>query len=870
MKKVLVLLLTLCMLLSMAACGGDSISNTVKDNNGDPGSSKDEAPYVEEVPASNALDTASPIPADTGTLELSPVSFEAANLTLNLPEGVTAVEEEGTDNNASIRVSSDDGTWVMWFEPFIRGEYSLSWAESNLYYGDDSIKQDWSQDIPTTLAGFPARVWANNILPGWLHPENRVDTPAVDIHIEYGETLVGPWYGMHVRLETQNPTVDTNIYEILYLRHVRAVLNNFEVIATPDGVVKTGGGITATFPARWEVLESGTGLVTAFRGTELSGGINFISSTPADPAEALSYREGEQFTTTVGGRDFYCTVEEKGDDESVYYTMQMYSDFSDSRCLSLFLNLRGFYPEDYVAFIEDDLFGSIISSMEIDPNGYQAPGTGSVDGFTSYVGFVNEYTGSDSEIEIPASIGGYDTVGIEMNAFKDNTTITSVVIPEGVTTIGTCAFEGCTNLETVVFPSTLMEIGISAFRDCPNLKDVVLPDSLAFVGGSAFQGSGTGSFTGSGAEYSYNCFKESTFDTISFAVGADISGDYIFNGCTATEINLPEDLEALGQGAFSYCQNLKNLELPSTVRYIAPYCFTNMGYLNITMGEGIEVIPEGCFSSTTLDVLVIPESVTSIESYAIYDAAYVVIQNPAVELGENAIDCDYLLINDADKFVFPDYTAFWVQDLYLDNVYDTADIQGSLDAQGVTYQAYLPVDATVDEAAGLDSYLASIGMDEIAWIGSGQSFLPSETANFIVEGDIITGVENAPTALSLPNFVMIYDDPFWYSVQPFGIADGAFAGSDVAVIYFPGNYWTGTGSKILEDCESLTDIWFNTLISEDIGYGYYSADTFAGIPDGVTVHIPACLTDDQRAATEQSLRDCGLPETAVFEYYSLR
>jgi len=95
MKKTLTVLLILCMLLSMAACQGD----TIKDAANDPGtdSPNAEAPYVEEVPSSNTLDASSPIPGDTGTLELTPVTFENANLTLNLPEGVTAVEEEGTD-----------------------------------------------------------------------------------------------------------------------------------------------------------------------------------------------------------------------------------------------------------------------------------------------------------------------------------------------------------------------------------------------------------------------------------------------------------------------------------------------------------------------------------------------------------------------------------------------------------------------------------------------------------------------------------------------------------------------------------------------------------------------------------------------------
>ena len=101
MKRIVALLLALCMILSLAACGKKaSLSETIKDPGKDSpaDSAGQELPYVEEVPSANVLDARCPIPADTGTLELTPVTFEDANLILNLPEGVTAREAEGTDN----------------------------------------------------------------------------------------------------------------------------------------------------------------------------------------------------------------------------------------------------------------------------------------------------------------------------------------------------------------------------------------------------------------------------------------------------------------------------------------------------------------------------------------------------------------------------------------------------------------------------------------------------------------------------------------------------------------------------------------------------------------------------------------------------
>ena len=878
MKRMIAILLSLCLLLSLAACSKAPTENPTDAPN-TPAQSTDtttqptdapieetEQPYVEQLPPSNALDAAQPIPADTGTLALEAVTFDEAYLKLNLPEGVSAYED-----GESVCVSDDAGVWILRFTPYIHGINVVNNADNAIYYGSENVKTDWSRDLSTSLAGFPTRVWANNTLAGWLNPSNDSEEPAVDIVMDYGETLVGPWYGMHVRLEAQNPQPDTNIYELLYLRHVRAVLNNFEPITTPDGVTQSAGGITMTFPARWKVLVGDNGFVTNFNSATISGGINIGSSTPANPAEAASRWEGQQFTWNYDGRDYEGLVQMGGEDEeSAYYSMYLFSEYSDSRCLSLFFSLRGFTPEDYFAYLEDDTFLSVLASMEVDPNGYRKPGTADADGFETDHGSIVAYSGGNADLEVPAEIGGMDTIAIGPGAFAYNTELTSIVIPEGVTTIGLGAFEGCTNLQTIVLPDTLMTIEPYAFAGCTNLTDVVLPESVTYVGTHAFGEAGCGSFSGPGAEYAYSCFNTSTFETITIADGAELSGDSMFSYSTAREINLPSDLTALGSSAFSHCEYVDFLTLPDTVQEIGPYCFTNMGYLDITLSNSLEVIPEGCFGSTNLDVLVVPESVQRIEGSAIYDAAYVVLTNPAVELGDSAIDCDYLYIEDADQFVFPDEMVIMADQIYLDGVYSPAQLQGDLSAQWVSTQVNIPMDATEDEAAAMDAYLNDIGLGEICWFGTSRDFIPAQTRCFELDGDIISGYSGNDSMICLPTYVMGFDDPFWYTTWVGGAVDGLFAGSDITAVYFPGNYWKTLGAGILEGCASLKDIWFTTTIVGELSSGYYGAETFAGIPDGVIVHLPESLNEDQRAMVEQGMKDCGLTAAVTFEYYSLR
>ena len=648
-----------------------------------------------------------------------------------------------------------------------------------------------------------------------------------------------------------------------------------EGVTTPDGVTYSAGGITATFPARWEVKVGENGFVTYFHSENLTGGVNFGTVGGGDPAQLVSHWEGEEITKSYGGLNFNGVImkNESDDQESPpTYTMRLYGPYSDERTLSVFANLRGFQPEDYKAFLDNEQFADVMNSLVIGPNGYHEPGTASENGFTTDRGQIASYTGSDTALEIPARIGQFDTESIGFRVFAGNTAITSVVIPEGVTVIQPNAFEGCSNLESVTFPDTLMEIDANAFRNCPKLKDATLPRAVAFVGAHAFDSSGAGTFTGAGAEYGAGCFEYSTFDTISIPTGGAFSGDYTFSDSDVAQVNLPEDLESLGQGAFANCRNIDSLTLPSTLRELGKSCFVNMGHLDVNLPEGLEAIPESCFGSTALDVLVIPESVTSIGDYATYGAACIVIQNPNVEIGTNAIQADYIFLQNAGDYVFPsDHCAMMGSCLYLDGIYDPAEIQGDFySATSMSYQIYLPSDATMEQSEALDKYLISIGYRDLAWIGSAKDFMPEDTLGFERQGNNITGYTGESKKLTIPNYVLLTDGTFWYTTNVYGIADEAFKNSDFTAAYFRGQCGNGTGSRILEGNTALTDIWFNTLILFEQDGERYQSDTFAGIPENVTVHLPASMTEEQRSQCEDFLHSIGVPDTAAFDYYSLQ
>ena len=96
-----------------------------------------------------------------------------------------------------------------------------------------------------------------------------------------------------------------------------------------------------------------------------------------------------------------------------------------------------------------------------------------------------EYIGSGEKIIIPPEIEGYKIAGIDDGAFICCDTITEVIIPEGVKTIGKYAFRACNNLSAVSFPSTLISIGRAAFR-ADSLTNIEIPDSVQKIERGAF------------------------------------------------------------------------------------------------------------------------------------------------------------------------------------------------------------------------------------------------------------------------------------------------------------------------------------------------------------------------------------------------
>ena len=177
--------------------------------------------------------------------------------------------------------------------------------------------------------------------------------------------------------------------------------------------------------------------------------------------------------------------------------------------------------------------------------------------------------------------------------------ITTVVIEDGISSIGSYAFYNYPNITSVTIPSTVKTISLLAFYGCTGLTSITIPSSVTTIITNAFE----------------NC---SGLTSVNLSSSLTTINSCVFSGCTSLQsVTIPSSVTSISSSAFHGCSSLTSLSIPSSVKRIDASAFYGCSSLaSVTIPNSVTTIGSEAFRGcTNLASISIPSNVKTIESY---------------------------------------------------------------------------------------------------------------------------------------------------------------------------------------------------------------------------------------------------------------
>ncbi len=195
---------------------------------------------------------------------------------------------------------------------------------------------------------------------------------------------------------------------------------------------------------------------------------------------------------------------------------------------------------------------------------------------------VARYIGNGGDVKIPKTVQGKTVTNMQSGVFYNNDTVTSITIPDSITTIYESSICQCRKVKKITLPATLKKIGYNAFGSCTSLESIDIPEGVTSIGNVAFN----------------NCVK-------------------------LRSITLPSTLEELGTVTFQNCISLKSITIPRKITKIDTAVFVDCtGLESVTLPDGLKTIESSAFNNCkSLKSITLPSGLEEINGYAFFNCA---------------------------------------------------------------------------------------------------------------------------------------------------------------------------------------------------------------------------------------------------------
>ena len=252
-------------------------------------------------------------------------------------------------------------------------------------------------------------------------------------------------------------------------------------------------------------------------------------------------------------------------------------------------------------------------------------------GITEIGSYVFSYCSSIMKVMIPNGV-----TAIKKGAFSNCNSLIRINLPDGIKSIESWAFEDCSYLFDIIIPNGVTEIGDYAFSGCSNFSKVSIPDGVTKIGDCAFKNCAnlriitipeSVTLMGSGVLDDCDNLHEIHISDLTAWCNIEFSPDWIHNGYglyldgeKITDLVIPSGIASIGDYAFFYCSGLTNITIPDSVTTIGHSAFSDCsGLTSITIPDSVTTIGDFAFSYCIgLTSVTIPDSVTTIGRSAFF------------------------------------------------------------------------------------------------------------------------------------------------------------------------------------------------------------------------------------------------------------